>query len=119
VANIFGCRFARESGSQWHTLGHDLDERFSAPIQARAESSAPARSTTAPGRAPAAPLPAAPPSGKLLHPRIDGRNFVFQVKDPDGKPVEFRLTLQAPDAGTLNVTRHAAVYPEFEMKRIQ
>ena len=54
-----------------------------------------------------------------MNPRIDGRNFVFQVKDPDGKPVEFRLTLQAPDAGTLNVTRHAAVYPEFEMKRIQ
>jgi|SRR5882762_9567448 len=68
---------------------------------------------------PPPPLPAAPPTGKLLNPRIDRRNFVFQVKDPDGKPVDFRLTLQAPDAGTLNVTRHSAVYPEFEMKRIQ
>ncbi len=68
---------------------------------------------------PPPPLPAAPPSGNLLNPRIDGRDFVFQVKDPDSKPVDFRLTLQAPDAGTLNVTRHAAVYPEFEMKRIQ
>jgi len=68
---------------------------------------------------PPPPLPTAPPSGKLLNPRIDGRNFVFHVKDPDGKPVDFQLTLQAPDVGTLKVTRHAALYPEFAMKRIQ
>jgi hypothetical protein len=68
---------------------------------------------------PPPPLPAAPPPGMLLNPRIEERTLAFQVKDPDGEFVDFRLTLQAPNAGTLNVTRHSQVYPEFQMKRIR
>src|SRR5438105_2798252 len=60
-----------------------------------------------------------PPSGKILNPRTEGHTFAFEVKDPDAKLVDFRLSLQGPDAGTLSVTipTPSRVYPEFRMKR--
>ena len=70
---------------------------------------------------PPPPLPTPPPSGKMLNPRIEGHALAFEVKTPDGKVADFRLSLQAPDAGTLNVTlpTHSRVYPELQMKRTQ
>lgn len=68
---------------------------------------------------PPPPLPAAPPAGRLLNARIENRDLLFKVKDADGKLVDFRLTLETPDAGTLTVTRHSVIYPEFQMKRTQ
>ena len=70
--------------------------------------------------APPPPLPTPPPSGKMLNPRTEGRTFMFEVKDPDAKLVDFRLNLEGPDAGTLTVTipTHARVYPEFQIKRV-
>lgn len=69
--------------------------------------------------APPPPLPTPPPSGKMLNPRTEGRAFIFEVKAPDGKLVDFRLSLEGPDAGSLTVTNptHARVYPEFRIKR--
>lgn len=69
---------------------------------------------------PPPPLPTPPPSGKMLNPRTEGRAFIFEVKDADGKLVDFRLSLGAPDTGTLTVTipTHARVYPEFQIKRV-
>ena len=69
---------------------------------------------------PPPPLPTPPPSGKMLNPRTEGRAFTFEVKGPDGKLVDFRLSLEGLDAGTLTVTNptHARVYPEFRIKRI-
>lgn len=69
---------------------------------------------------PPPPLPTPPPSGKMLNPRTEGRTFIFEVKDPDAKLVDFRLNLEGPDAGTLTVTipTHARVYPEFQIKRV-
>jgi hypothetical protein len=69
---------------------------------------------------PPPPLPTPPPSGKMLNPRIEGRTFIFEVKDPDAKLVDFTLNLEGPDAGTLTVTipTHARVYPEFQIKRV-
>ena len=72
-----------------------------------------------PAAPPPPPLPAVPPAGKFLNPRVAGHTLAFQVKDDDGKLVDFRLTIQAPDAATVNVTRYSAVYPEFQMKRVQ
>ena len=56
----------------------------------------------------------------MLNPRTEGRTFIFEVKDPDAKLVDFRLSLEGPDAGTLTVTipTHARVYPEFQIKRV-
>jgi hypothetical protein len=71
-----------------------------------------------PVAAPPPPLPAVPPSGKLLNPRVEGRALLFQVKDSEGKLVDFRLALHGPDGGTLNATRYARLYPEFDMKRV-
>lgn len=69
---------------------------------------------------PPPPLPTPPPSGEILNPRIDGRTLTFEVKGPDARLVDFRLSLQGPDAGTLTVTipAHSRVYPEFQMKRV-
>lgn len=69
---------------------------------------------------PPPPLPTPPPSGKMLNPRTERRTFIFEVKDPDAKLVDFRLNLEGPDAGTLTVTipTHARVYPEFQIKRV-
>lgn len=73
----------------------------------------------APGPPPP-PLPTPPPSGEILNPRIDRRTLTFEVKGPDARLVDFRLSLQGPDAGTLTVTipAHSRVYPEFQMKRV-
>src|SRR5215470_3914701 len=67
---------------------------------------------------PPPPLPTPPPSGKLLNLRTAGRAFIFEVKDADGKLVDFRLSLEDLDTGTLTVTipTHARVYPEFQIK---
>lgn len=69
---------------------------------------------------PPPPLPTPPPSGKMLNPRTEGSTFLFEVKDPDAKLVDFRLNFEGPDAGTLTVTipTHARVYPEFQIKRV-
>jgi hypothetical protein len=69
---------------------------------------------------PPPPLPTPPPSGKMLNPRTEGRTFIFEVKDPDAKLVDFRLNLEGPDAGTLTVTipTRARVYPEFQVKHV-
>jgi hypothetical protein len=69
---------------------------------------------------PPPPLPTPPPGGKMLNTRTEGRSLVFQVKGPDGKVVDFRLSLQGADAGTLNVTisTHERVYPDFQVKRV-
>ena len=69
---------------------------------------------------PPPPLPTPPPSGKILNPRTERRTLVFEVKDPDAKLVDFRLSLEGTDAGTLTVTipTHARVYPEFQIKRV-
>jgi hypothetical protein len=69
---------------------------------------------------PPPPLPTPPPSGTMLNPRTDGRALIFEVKEPDGKLVDFRLSLEGPDAGTLTVTipTHSRVYPEFQVKRV-
>lgn len=69
---------------------------------------------------PPPPLPTPPPSGEMLNPRIDRRTLTFEVKGPDARLVDFRLSLQGPDAGTLTVTipAHSRVYPEFQMKRV-
>ncbi len=57
----------------------------------------------------------------MLNPRIEGRTLAFEVRGPDAKLVEFRLSLHGPDEATLDVTHstHAQAYPEFEMKRMQ
>ncbi len=69
---------------------------------------------------PPPPPPATPPSGELLNPRIEDQTLVFAVKGPDDEQVNFRLSLQGPDAGRLKVAApsHPRVYPEFEMKRL-
>jgi hypothetical protein len=69
---------------------------------------------------PPPPLPTPPPGGKMLNPRIEGRAFIFEVKDANGKLVDFRLSLEGLDTGTLTVTipTHAQVYPEFQIKRV-
>jgi hypothetical protein len=56
----------------------------------------------------------------MLNPRTEGRAFIFDVKDADGKLVDFRLSLEGQDTGTLTVTipTHARVYPEFQIKRV-
>jgi hypothetical protein len=56
----------------------------------------------------------------MLNPRIKGRAFIFEVKDADGKLVDFQLSLEGLDTGTLTVTipTHARVYPEFQIKRV-
>jgi hypothetical protein len=70
---------------------------------------------------PPPPLPARPPSGKMLNPRTQERTLVFEVKDPDAKIVDFRLSLQGPNAATLDVTSptHSRAYPEIQMKRMR
>lgn len=75
----------------------------------------------APVPPPPPPLPAPPPSGRMLNPRIEGSALAFEVKAPDGQVADFRLRLQARDAGTLAVTHptHARAYPEFQMTRAQ
>jgi hypothetical protein len=57
----------------------------------------------------------------MLNPRIEGSALAFEVKAPDGQVADFRLRLQARDAGTLAVTHptHARAYPEFQMTRAQ
>src|SRR5215467_1809348 len=76
--------------------------------------------TPPPPAPPPPPLPTPPPSGKMLNPRTEGRAFKFEVKDADGKLVDFRLSLEGLDTGTLTVTipTHARVYPEFQIKRV-
>lgn len=73
-----------------------------------------------PPSAPPPPLPTPPPSGRMLNARTGGGTFIFEVKDLDGKLVEFRLSLEDPDTGTLTLTipTHARVYPEFKVKRV-
>jgi hypothetical protein len=66
---------------------------------------------------PPPPRPTAPPSGKMLNPRIEGGVLVFAVKAPNGKLADFRLSLHSPEAGILNVTGNKRAYPEFQMKR--
>ena len=83
------------------------------------ESTAHSRGPTAIRCAAASTAASVPPAGKFLNPRVAGYTLAFQVKDDDGKLVDFRLTIQAPDAATVNVTRYSAVYPEFQMKRVQ
>jgi len=76
--------------------------------------------TPPPPAPPPPPLPTPPPSGKMLNPRTEGRAFIFGVKDADGKLVDFRLSLEGLDTGTLTVTipTHVRVYPEFQIKRV-
>jgi hypothetical protein len=71
------------------------------------------------GPPPPPPLPLVPPAGPVLHPRIEGRTLAFQVNRADGKPVEFRLTLEGPDTGSLQVVLadKSRVYPQFQMTR--
>jgi hypothetical protein len=90
---------------------HDQAPSHSRPVLVAAPHIAP----------PPPPLPDLPPSGKMLHARIEGRTLAFEVKGPDGMLVEFRLNLQHPDAAILDVTHsaHARAYPEFQMKRVQ
>ena len=92
---------------------------FHRELTAEANPAIPLGGAPGPVVPPTPPLPAAPPSGKLLNPRIEGHTLAFQVKDAEGKLVAFRLTIQAPDASTLNVTQQSAVYPEFPMKRVE
>ncbi|HMJ22152.1 MAG TPA: M56 family metallopeptidase [Terriglobales bacterium] len=70
---------------------------------------------------PPPPAPPPPPTGAMLDVRIEGRTLIFKVKAPDAKVVDFRLTLQASDTGTLKVTspRPSQFYPDFEMKRMR
>src|SRR5215470_18222344 len=77
--------------------------------------------TPPPPAPPPPPLPTPPPSGKMLNPRTEGGTLVFEVKDPDAKLVDFRLSLEGTDAGTLTVTipTHARVYPELQIKRVR
>jgi len=76
--------------------------------------------TPPPPAPPPPPLPTPPPSGKLLNPRTAGRAFIFEVKDANGRLVDFRLSLEGLDTGTLTVTipTHVRVYPEFQIKRV-
>jgi hypothetical protein len=76
--------------------------------------------TPPPPAPPAPPLLVPPSAGKMLNTRTEGCSLAFEVKGPDGKVVDFRLTLQSADAGTLNVAipTHERAYPELQMKRV-
>ena len=84
------------------------------------ENARPSPGASPPPAPPPPPLPTPPPGGKMLNPRTEGRALIFDVKDADGKLVDFRLSLEGQDTGTLTVTipTHARVYPEFQIKRV-
>jgi beta-lactamase regulating signal transducer with metallopeptidase domain len=73
----------------------------------------------APPPPPPPPPPPTPPAGTMLDPRVEGHTLVFKVKASDAKVVDFQLTLQASDTGTLKVTFPTHWQSDFEMKKAQ
>jgi beta-lactamase regulating signal transducer with metallopeptidase domain len=100
-----------------------LSGATSSPVQKQPlqkQNPAPSLGTWPPHLPPPPPPPApSPPTGAMLNPRVEGRTLVFKVKAPDAKVVDFQLTLQASETGTLKVTFPTHLRLDFDIKRMQ